>query len=172
MIVRIAEAPLKTRFGIFTQILYYDGLKETIALAMGDLAGQENVLCRVHSDCISGHVFNSLECDCREQMEESQRLIQQAGRGVIVWLDQDGKNNGHMALLLSQKLKAQGVSQAEAYVRLGYSADARSYVRAAEILRELGVRSIRLLTNNPEKVDQLRQDGLVVSGVQALGSGH
>ena len=168
MIVRIAEGTLKTKFGTYHQYLYYDGQKETIALVMGDVANQENVLCRVHSQCIHGHVFNSIECDCREQMEMSQRLIQDAGRGIIIWLDQEGKNNGHMALLLSRKLKDEGVPQSEAYVKLGYSADARSYVCAAEILRDLGVQSITLLTNNPDKVSQLREDGLVIAGTQSL----
>ena len=168
MIFRLAEGPLQTRFGTFNQILYYDGQKESVALVMGDVAQKENVLCRVHSHCISAHVFNSIECDCHEQMEMAQRMIQQAGSGVIVWLDQEGKSNGHMALLLSRKLKAQGVSQAEAYKQLGYLEDARSYVRAGEILRELNVRSIRLMTNNPEKVSQLREDGLVIDGVQPL----
>jgi len=168
MIIRLAEGSLRTRFGTFTQILYYDGQKEIIALVMGEVARKGQVLCRVHSQCISGHVFNSVECDCREQMEMSQRLIQGAGAGVVIWLDQEGKNNGHLALLQSRKLKDQGLSQAEAYVKLGYSADARSYVRAAEILRELRVASITLMTNNPEKVSQLRNDGLIIAGVQQL----
>jgi GTP cyclohydrolase II len=168
MIVRIAEGTLKTKFGTYRQFLYYDGQKETIALVMGDVNDHEEVLCRVHSQCIHGHVFNSIECDCREQMEMSQSLIQDAGRGVIVWLDQEGKNNGHMALLLSRKLKDEGIPQDEAYVKLGYSADARSYTRAAEILRDLGVRSITLLTNNADKLKQLREDGLVIAGTQSL----
>lgn len=168
MIVRIAEGMLKTKFGSYRQVLYYDGQKETIALIMGDVAHKEEVLCRVHSQCIHGHVFNSIECDCREQMEMSQRLIQEAGSGIIIWLDQEGKNNGHMALLLSRKLKDEGVPQSEAYIKLGYEADARSYIRAAEILRDLDVRSITLLTNNADKVSRLRNDGLVISGTQSL----
>jgi GTP cyclohydrolase II len=139
---------------------------------MGEVAHKENVLCRVHSHCISAHVFNSIECDCREQMEMSQSLIQEAGSGVVIWLDQQGKNNGHLALLQSRKLKDEGLSQAEAYVKLGYSADARSYIRAAEILRELKVQSITLMTNNPEKVSQLRDDGLVIAGIQSLATNH
>ena len=168
MIIRIAEGTLKTKFGTYQQVLYYDGQKETIALVMGDVANRENVLCRVHSQCIHGHVFNSIECDCREQMEMSQRMIQETGFGVVIWLDQEGKNNGHMALLLSRKLKDEGLPQSEAYVKLGYSEDARSYVRAAEILRDLGVQSITLLTNNREKISQLRDDGLVIAGTQSL----
>jgi GTP cyclohydrolase II len=168
MIIRLAAGTLSTRFGSFKQILYYDGQKEAIALVMGDVAHQENVLCRVHSHCINGHIFNSIECDCREQMEMAQRIIQEAGSGVVIWLDQEGKNNGHLALLQSRKLKDEGISQSEAYVKLGYSADARSYIRAAEILSELEVQSITLMTNNPEKVSQLRKDGLVISGIQPL----
>ncbi len=172
MIVRIAEGTLKTKFGTYHQVLYYDGQKETIALVMGDVANKENVLCRVHSQCIHGHVFNSIECDCREQMEASQKLIEEAGSGVVIFMDQEGKNNGHMALLLSRKLKDEGVPQSEAYVRLGYEADARSYVRAAEILRELQVKSITLLTNNSDKLSQLRGDGLVIAGTQPLEGAH
>jgi GTP cyclohydrolase II len=168
MIIRLAAGELRTRFGTFNQVLYYDGQQEAIALLMGDVSGRQAVLCRVHSHCINGHVFNSLECDCREQMESAQRLIQQAGSGVIIWLDQEGKGNGHLALLESRRLKGQGLSQAEAYVKLGYPADARSYTAAAEILRELGVRSITLLTNNPEKAQQLRDDGLVIAGLHEL----
>jgi 3,4-dihydroxy 2-butanone 4-phosphate synthase/GTP cyclohydrolase II len=168
MIVRIAEGTLKTKFGRYQQYLYYDGQKETIALVMGDVAGREDVLCRVHSQCIHGHVFNSIECDCREQMEMSQRLIEEAGRGVIIWLDQEGKNNGHMALLLSRRLKDDGVPQDEAYVKLGFKADARSYTSAAEILRDLQVRSITLLTNNPDKLSQLKADGMVIASTRPL----
>ncbi len=169
MIVRLAEGSLKTRFGEYHQVLYYDGQKESIALVMGQVAGERQVLCRVHSHCIHGHVFNSIECDCREQMEMSQRLIQQAGRGVIIWLDQEGKGNGHMALLLSRRLKDEGLPQGEAYTRLGYQADARSYTRAAEILADLGVVSITLLSDSAAKAIQLRRDGLPVDGVHPLG---
>lgn len=168
MIIRLAEGPLQTRFGEFSEILYYDGQKEMIALVMGDVAGGENILCRVHSHCIAAHIFNSIQCDCREQMEMAQRLIQEAGRGLIIWLDQEGRNNGHLALLQSRKLKEEGLSQTAAYVRLGYAADARSYIRASEILRELRIQSITLMTNNPEKASQLRSDGLMVAGIQPL----
>ena len=82
MIIKIAEGNLKTKFGEYREYLFYDGLKESIALVMGDVAGAEDVLCRVHSSCIFAHVFNSIECDCREQMEISQQLINEAGRGI------------------------------------------------------------------------------------------
>ncbi len=91
MIVRLADRQLKTKFGVFHEYLYYDGQKESIALAMGDVKNQSTVLCRVHSACMAAHVFNSVECDCREQMEIAQSLIEQEGRGVIIWLDQEGR---------------------------------------------------------------------------------
>ena len=168
MIIRLAEGDLRTRFGTFHQVLYYDGRQESIALVMGDVSSGETVLCRVHSHCTNGHVFNSVECDCRDQMESAQRMIQAAGSGVVIWLDQEGKGNGHMALLASRRLKDEGLSQAEAYVQLGYPADARSFVPAAEILRDLGVRSITLLTDNPDKAQQLQDDGLVIAGLREL----
>src|SRR5258706_12607251 len=117
MSMRLAQRELKTRYGVYTEILYYDGQKESIALVMGDVDGQENVLCRVHSHCIGAHVFNSIECDCREQMAASQALIEQEGKGIIIWLDQEGKGNGHLALMKSIPFKKAGLPQADAYVR-------------------------------------------------------
>src|SRR6476659_3926572 len=150
MIKRLADRKLKTKFGTFTEVLYYDGQKESIALVMGDVEGGEDVLCRVHSHCIGAHVFNSIECTCREEMEAAQALIEREGRGVIIWLDQEGKGNGHFALIESIPFKKE-FGQAEAYVKAGYQPDARSYRPAAQILAELKVKSIILLANNPEK---------------------
>ncbi|MBP6826249.1 MAG: GTP cyclohydrolase [Saprospiraceae bacterium] len=168
MVVKIAEGNLKTRFGEFHEILFYDGQKESIALVMGVVAGEEDVLCRVHSSCIFGHVFNSIECDCREQMEVSQQLIQKAGKGIIIWLDQEGKGNGHFALLKSVEHKRLGLAQADAYEAVGFKKDARDYTRAAEMLNELGVRSIRMLTDNPDKVETLARHGIRVTGIQPV----
>jgi len=164
MITRLAERPLTTKYGSFTEVLYYDGLKESLAIVMGQVVDSENVLCRVHSACISAHVFNSIECDCREQMETSQELISQAGKGIIIWLDQEGRGNGHFALINSAKLATnENITQTEAYKRLGFSEDARSFVRAAEILNDLRIKSVVLLTNNPEKAKDLVRDGIRVS---------
>src|SRR5687767_9897260 len=102
MIIRLAEGNLQTKFGDYHEILFYDGQKESIALIMGNVYGEEQVLCRIHSSCIAAHYFNSTECDCREQMEIAQRLIQQSGKGIIIYLDQEGKGNGHFALLKSK----------------------------------------------------------------------
>jgi len=168
MIIRLAERNLKTKFGNFQEILYYDGQTESIALVMGNVEAQENVFCRIHSSCVSAHVFNSIECDCREQMEMSQSLIEQKGQGVIVWLDQEGKGNGHLALMASIKHKKMGLSQSEAYEKVGYEADARSFRAAAEILSDLKVKSVVMLTNNPAKADDLRRASIIVSDTKKI----
>jgi len=170
MIKRLASRELKTKFGTFTEILYYDGQKESIALVMGDVSG-ENVLCRVHSHCIGAHVFNSVECTCREEMEAAQALIQREARGLIIWLDQEGKGNGHLALIESIPFK-KDLGQAEAYVKAGYKADARSYFPAAQILSDLKVRSIVLLTNAERKAGEMERDGVSVSAIQPLQINH
>jgi GTP cyclohydrolase II len=168
MIIRTAEGPLRTKFGTFLEILYYDGQTESIALVMGHVEHGEGVLCRIHSHCLSAHVFNSIECDCREQIEMAQLLIEHKGSGVIIWLDQEGRGNGHLALVRSRALQAQGLSQTEAYTALGYEADARTYTRAAEILQDLAVQSVVLMSNSPQKVDSLQAAGINISGTQPL----
>ncbi len=166
MTIQIAEGNIKTKFGEFREILFYDGQKETIALTMGEVNGAEDVLCRVHSSCLYGHAFNSIECDCREQMEISQQLIQQAGKGIIIWLEQEGKGNGHFALLNSIAYKRKGLPQADAYEAVGFKRDARDFRAAAEILQEIGVKSIRMLTNNPKKIETLTEHGIEVIGTR------
>lgn len=167
MIKRLATRELKTKFGTFTELLYYDGQRESIAIVMGDVAGGEDVLCRVHSHCIGAHVFNSIECTCREEMEEAQAAIQNEGRGVIVWLDQEGKGNGHLALIESIRFKKEH-GQAKAYEMAGFSADARNYRSAAQILSDLEVRSIVLLANSESKADELRKAGVTVASLQSM----
>jgi GTP cyclohydrolase II len=168
MIKRLAERDLETKFGTFREILYYDGQKQSIAIVVGDVVGVEDVLCRVHSHCIGAHIFNSIECDCREQMSAAQEMVQNEGRGVIIWLDQEGKGNGHLALMQSIPFKHAGDPQAAAYVKAGYKADARDYRAAANILSDLQVNSIVLLANNADKADDLRTESIVVSGTRAL----
>ena len=164
MIKRLAERELLTKFGAFRELLYYDGKQESIALVVGDVSGRDGILCRVHSHCIGAHVFNSIECTCREEMAAAQEMIQQAGCGVIIWLDQEGKGNGHLALMESMKYKKE-FGQAEAYERAGYAADARDYRPAADILADLEVRSIRLISNNAAKADDLRNASILVSDI-------
>jgi GTP cyclohydrolase II len=168
MITKIAKGQIKTKFGEYHEIMYYDGLKESFALVMGDIEGEEDVLCRVHSSCIFAHHFNSIECDCREQMEMSQQIINEAGKGIIIWLDQEGKSNGHFALLKSAEYKKKGMTQAEAFEEIGFRRDARDFTKAAEILKDLGVRSIQMLTNNPNKVETLSKHGINVVGTKEI----
>ena len=166
MIVKLAETPIKTKYGVFTETLFYNGQKESHALVMGEIEGEEDVLCRIHSSCIFAHHFNSIECDCREQMEISQQLIQKAGKGIVIWLDQEGKGNGHFALIKSIEHKKKGVSQPEAYEKVGFKKDARDFTVAAEILNELKVKSVKMLTNNSKKVKILTDNGITVTGIQ------
>lgn len=168
MVVRLAERDLKTKFGVFSEILFYDGISESIALVMGNVNAGEDVLCRIHSACIGGHVFNSIECECADEMAEAQAAIQHAGRGLIIYLDQEGKGNGHLALIKSIPFKKAGHSQGEAYELAGYTSDARSFQPAAKILDELGVKSVVLMTANPGKADELRAMSIAVSGTSEL----
>ncbi|HUR99602.1 MAG TPA: hypothetical protein VMZ26_16170 [Pyrinomonadaceae bacterium] len=164
MIVRLAERELQTKFGTFTEVLYYDGQRESIAVVMGDVADRDDVLCRVHSHCIGAHVFNSIECTCREEMEAAQSAIEREGCGVIIWLDQEAKGNGHLALIQSIPFKKEH-GQAKAYEMAGYKADARSYAPAAQILSDLKVRSIVLIANSNSKAEELRKEGIIVAGM-------
>lgn len=168
MIIRIADRELQTKFGVFKEILYYNGQSESIGLVLGDVEGGEEVLCRIHSACIGGHVFNSIECECADEMAAAQAQVQKEGRGVIIYLDQEGKGNGHLALIKSIAFKKAGLSQSEAYEKAGYKADARSYGPAAEILADLKVTSVVLLTNNPDKAEDLRSASINVSDTKNI----
>ncbi len=160
---RTAERSLRTRFGYWQEILYRRGQQETMVLIYGDVHGKERVPCRVHSMCLSAHVLNSAECDCREQMEISQSYISDNGFGLIIVLDQEGKGNGHRALILAAcKATEESITQNEAYRLLGFRPDGRDYADAVEVLVNLKVSSIELLTNNPDKEAQLRKAGIQV----------
>ncbi|REJ77843.1 MAG: GTP cyclohydrolase [Acidobacteria bacterium] len=166
MIVRLAERPLETKYGKFSEILYYDGIAESIALVMGDVSGKKDILCRIHSSCVSSHVFNSVECACREEMAASQAMIESLGEGVIVYLDQEGKGNGHLALMVSGPHKEAGLSQGDAYEKVGFERDSRNFRPAAKILEDLGVASVVLLTGNPGKAEELVAFGIRVSAMK------
>ena len=166
MIFKLTERDLQTKYGTFREILYYDVQKESIALVMGDVENETDVICRVHSACVSGHVFNSIECECQAEMEASQSAIQKAGKGVIIYLEQEGKGNGHLALMASIPYKKAGMKQSEAYEKAGFEKDARSFRPAAEILKDLRVKSVILLTNNAEKAEDIRKFGIIVSEIK------
>ena len=169
MISQLAHCDLRTKYGVFQEALFSDGPKEVIALYMGELNEAENVLCRLHSSCIFGHYFNSAECSCQEEMIRSQQLIQKAGKGIIILLDQEGKGNGHLALMKSVPFKRQGMKQADAYVAAGYKKDNRDYSNAIEILKFFNIGSICLLTENTSKVEMMRNAGIEVSSTKSLG---
>lgn len=169
IIARLGETSLSTRFGTWREILYHDGQTPTVALVRGEVRQRESVPCRLQSHCLSAFVFNSIECDCREQMEIAQRYIEERGYGIVIWLDQEGRGHGHMACMLAAKLShSLRISETEAYKQLGYGADKRSYSAAAQILHDLNIRSIELLSNNPERTEALERNGVEVSQRKAI----
>jgi GTP cyclohydrolase II len=162
-VVRLAEKSLSTSFGNWREVLYSDGRTPTVALVYGDVSDRDHITCRIQSHCLSSFVFNSIECDCREQMMIAQRLIKERGAGAIIWLDQEGRGYGHLACMLASDLSvAAGIPETEAYRRLGYGADSRSYMAAAQVLNDLGVASVELLSNSPDKARALESHGIRV----------
>jgi GTP cyclohydrolase II len=160
-----SEADVPTEYGPFRIAIYreLDTLIEHCAIVRGDLRGGQSVLARVHSECFTGEVLHSLKCDCREQLDQALSRIAAAERGVVVYLRQEGRGIGLGNKIRAYALQQQGVDTVDANVRLGLPADARRYHVAAEILDDLGVGSVALMTNNPAKVDALRADGVVVT---------
>jgi len=167
IIERVVATWLPTSHGPFTAYGYtslIDG-SEHIALTTGDIAGGEDVLVRVHSECLTGDVFGSLRCDCGPQLHESMRLIQEEGRGVIVYVrGHEGRGIGLTAKLQAYRLQEEGLDTVDANVEQGLPVDAREYSVAGQILADLGVASVDVLSNNPEKVEALSGYGPVVAG--------
>ena len=175
---KLADADFPTRWGHF-RILGFEGvvsnpepcndampaparrIETAIALVMGDIHSAAPVV-RIHSQCLTGDVFHSLRCDCRQQLELALATIAEAGAGVLLYENQEGRGIGLMAKLQAYELQDQGLDTIEANVELGYKADCREYELPAQVLLSLGVRAVRLITNNPEKVQALESFGIQV----------
>jgi len=162
----LVQTPIPTRHGEFILHYYSNSLdhKEHIALVKGDVAHQENVTVRIHSECFTGDVLGSRRCDCGEQLDMAMHLIDQAERGVLIYLRQEGRGIGLLKKLQAYNLQDQGMDTVDANLHLGYQADEREYGIAALILESLQIISIKLITNNPEKMDGLKKLGVNIVG--------
>ncbi len=168
------RARIPTRHGAF--LLYYyendiDG-KEHLALVKGEVAGRREVPVRLHSECLTGDVFGSQRCDCGEQLEEALRLIGESDCGVLLYLRQEGRGIGLFKKLQAYNLQDEGLDTVDANLKLGHQADERDYRIAALILKDLGVQSVRLITNNPRKIAELEQYGIEVTERIPIEVGH
>jgi len=165
LVERVVSTKLPTGFGDFQAVGYREliGGKHHVALVKGDVDGIEDVLVRVHSECLTGDVFHSLRCDCGEQLESALAMIEREGTGVLLYLAQEGRGIGLLNKLKAYKLQEGGMDTVEANLQLGLPADLRDYGIGAQILVDLGLSSIRILTNNPKKIRGLEGYGLSVS---------
>jgi 3,4-dihydroxy 2-butanone 4-phosphate synthase / GTP cyclohydrolase II len=165
LIERVVSTSLPTTFGEFDAVGYRSLVddKHHVALVKGAVAGEPDVLVRVHSECLTGDVFHSLRCDCGEQLDSALSMIEREGRGVLLYLSQEGRGIGLLNKLRAYRLQEDGLDTVEANERLGLPADLRDYGIGAQILADLGLSSIRILTNNPKKIKGLEGYGLSVS---------
>lgn len=161
--LRYAEATLPTRFGTFQCIVYrlHDGL-EHVALVYGDVADGSSVLCRIQSECLTGEVFGSLRCDCKHQLDSAMAMIAEAGSGVVLYLRQEGRGIGLGNKIKAYHLQENGVDTVDANRILGFPDDGRDFYCAIRIIRDLNLASVKLLTNNPNKIDALVNAGIHV----------
>ena len=160
---KVAEADLPSRFGKFRIFGFESDEEEAVALKMGDLAHGNPPLVRIHSQCLTGDVFHSLRCDCRAQLELALESIGREGRGLIIYENQEGRGIGLLNKLRAYELQDQGADTVEANEQLGFDADLRGYELAGAILQFFGLKKVRLMSNNPEKIQALERAGVEVT---------